>query len=270
MSDAEPPSADRSEGSIRNSIHALNGAIAFLTRIPVPGPAEADFEAFRRSPWAMPIVGAIVGAIAGAAFFLPLPWPTVVAVYLLAVYLLTGVTHADGLADLGDAIAAHDPERRREALRDAGVGVGGVLALVVTLFALAFGAAGLASTPSMIAPVAFRIALAAEIGAKLGMATLVCLGTAAHEGLGSRLIDVSGKRALVPAGVVALFAVVGVPSDVLPAAFAALLAGPVVAVVLLVRTRSWLGGVSGDVLGAANELGRALAIHAGVIAWTIA
>ena len=269
---------DGSDGGGASAVHAVRGAIAFLTRIPVPGRSEADFEAFRRSPWTMPVVGALVGAVAGAAFLLALPWPTVAAIYLLAVYLSTGVTHADGLADLGDAIAAHDPERRREALRDAGVGVGGALALVVTLFVLALGAVGLASPPSMRPLDAVRIVLAAEVGAKLGMALLVALGTAAHEGLGSQLVDVSDARALIPAALLASPVVLGPPFQVatgLPIgvhtpALAALLAGPAVAVVLLVRTRSWLGGVSGDVIGAANELGRALALHAGVIAWAIA
>jgi adenosylcobinamide-GDP ribazoletransferase len=32
--------------------------------------------------------------------------------------------------------------------------------------------------------------------------------------------------------------------------------------------RRRLGGVSGDVMGAANELARLVALHAGVIAWT--
>jgi adenosylcobinamide-GDP ribazoletransferase len=30
-----------------------------------------------------------------------------------------------------------------------------------------------------------------------------------------------------------------------------------------------LGGISGDVLGAANELGRVVGVHAGVVAWTL-
>lgn len=254
-------------------IPALRGAFGFLTRLPVPGGRRADWDAFRRSPWTLPAVGAVVGALAGLAFLLPVPWPTAVAGYLVSLYLLTGVTHADGLADVGDAIAVHDPDRRAEVLTDSMTGVGGVLALLVTVFVLALGAVALATTAAGgsggVGTVAFRIAVAAEVGAKLGMAVAVCLGSPAHEGLGSQLAGVVGPGSLVPAALVAAAVLVAPPVDAFPALVAALLAGPAVALVVVLRARSWLGGVSGDLLGATNELGRALALHGGVVVWLL-
>ncbi|OYR55485.1 adenosylcobinamide-GDP ribazoletransferase [Halorubrum halodurans] len=252
---------------------ALRGAFTFLTRVPVPGAAPADWHAFRRSPWTFPAVGAVVGAVAGFAFLAPSPW-TAAAAYLLAIYLLTGVTHADGLADLGDAIAAHDPDRRLAVLKDADLGVGGALALAVTLLATTLGvlalATGFAGGGVLVGGAAFRIVLAAEVGAKAGMATLACLGTPAHEGLGSAVVGEVGPRSLVPVAAVSVPVLLAAPPGALPSLAAALLAGPAVALLLLVRVRPWLGGASGDVLGAANELGRAVALHAGVMAWAIA
>jgi adenosylcobinamide-GDP ribazoletransferase len=101
------------------------------------------------------------------------------------------------------------------------------------------------------------------------MATLVCLGDAAHEGLGSALTDSADATALAPVfvavlPVLALAAPLGTPAVV-----AALLGGPVVALLTLRWARSRLGGVSGDVLGATNELGRVVGVHAGVVAWTL-
>lgn len=263
-------------------IAAIRGALTFLTRLPVPGSGLADWDAFRRAPWTFPVVGVVVGLIAGVAFLFALPTPTTVAVYLVALYLLTGVTHADGLADLGDAVAAHDPERRQAALKDSAIGVGGVLALLLTFVVLALGAFTLPAldvgSGSRLG-VAFRIAVAAEVGAKLGMATLVCLGTSAHEGLGSQLINEVGGRALVPTAILGLLLVgaLAVPiwgatdpvGGPLIALVATVLAGPAVALLLLVSTRDWLGGVSGDVIGAANELGRAIGIHVGVVVWIL-
>ncbi|GAB6878871.1 adenosylcobinamide-GDP ribazoletransferase [Halorubrum gandharaense] len=262
-----------------NPMHALRGAVTFLTRIPVPGGAPADFDAFRRSPWTLPVVGALIGGLAGLAFLAPSPW-TAAAGYLVVIYLVGGVTHADGLADLGDAVAAHDPERRVEVLKDAALGVGGALALgltllVTTLGALALatgfvgGAGGAGGTGSVTGTTAFRIVLAAEVGAKLGMATLACLGSPAHEGLGSAVAGDVGPLSLVPAALVSVPVLLAAPAGALPALVAALLAGPAVALLILVRVRPWLGGVSGDVLGATNELGRAVALHAGVVAWAV-
>lgn len=249
-------------------VPALRGAFTFLTRVPIPGADPADWQAFRRSPWTFPAVGATVGAVAGLAFLAPSPW-TAAAGYLVALYLLTGVTHADGLADLGDAIAAHDPDRRLSVLKDADLGVGGALALGLTVIATTLGALALVGTA------AFWVVLAAEVGAKAGMALLACLGTPAHEGLGSAVVDEVGPRSLVAVAIVSIAvvsvpALLAAPSGALPAVAAALLAGPVVSLALLARVRPWLGGVSGDVLGAANELGRAVALHVGVIAWAIA
>ena len=239
---------------------ALRGAIGFLTRLPVGGD-ERSWEAFRRTPVSIPLAGYVVGALAAVPFLLPLPVPTAAAVYLVTLVLLTGVTHADGLADLGDAAAVHggvDTERRREVLKDS----------ALVFVTLGLGALGLAGSRPR---VAFGLALAAEVGAKVGIAALVCTGEAAHEGLGSALIDPVTPAALLPvAAVVApILALATVPTVGGVGIPAALLVP--VGVALLVRSwaRGALGGVSGDVLGAANELGRVAGVHAGVVAWTL-
>ncbi len=258
-----------------NPVHALRGAIAFLTRIPVPGGTARDWHAFSRSPWTFPVVGAVVGGIAGFAFLFPSFW-TAAALYLVALYAVGGVTHADGLADLGDAVAAHDPERRRAVLKDAALGVGGALALGVTLLVTTLGALALGSgfvggggVGGGVGTVAFRIVLAAEVGAKAGMALLVCLGSPAHEGLGSTMTSAAGPASLLPVVLLSATVLLAPPPGAFSVLLAVLLAGPVVATFLLVRVRPWLGGVSGDVLGAANELGRAVALHVGVVAWAL-
>lgn len=247
-------------------VTAVRGGLAFLTRLPVRTDEES-WEAFRRTPAAFPVVGYVVGALAALSFLLSVPIPSAVALYLVALYLLTGVTHADGLADLGDAAAVHgDAARRRDVLKDSSTGVGGALSLGVVLLVLALGGLGLAGTSPR---VAFAVALASEVGAKTGMAYLVCTGRSAHEGMGSALADGADASTfrsvaitLVP---LALLAVVMGGAGVVAAALA-----PVGVAHLVGRwAEDTLGGVSGDVFGAANELGRAVGLHAGVIAWTL-
>ena len=250
-------------------LSALRGALGFLTRLPVQG-TERSWEAFRRTPVAFVLAGYVVGGIAALPLALPLPLPTTAALYLGTLYLLTGVTHVDGLADTADASVVHDEstdrERRRSVLKDSETGVGGTLAVALVLAALALGTLGMAGAGPR---VALSLAIAAEVGSKAGMATLVCLGDAAHEGLGSALTEHADATALVPvflAGlpVVALAAPLGTPAVV-----AAFLGGPCVALLVLRWARSTLGGVSGDVFGATNELGRVVGVHAGVVAWTL-
>jgi adenosylcobinamide-GDP ribazoletransferase len=245
---------------------ALRGGVAFLTRLPV-GSDEASWEAFRRAPLSFTVVGYLVGALAALPLLLPVPVPTAAALYLATLYLLTGVTHADGLADVGDAAAVHgDAERRLSVLKDSQTGVGGALALGLFLVALGLGALGVAGT---LPRTAFALALAAEVGAKTGMATLVCTGESAHEGMGAALIDVNDASNLLPCAVALLPLLLVAPALGAAGVVAAALA-PVATALLVGRWgENYLGGVSGDVLGAANELGRAVGVHAGVVAWTL-
>ncbi|WP_435067644.1 adenosylcobinamide-GDP ribazoletransferase [Haloplanus sp. C73] len=245
---------------------AVRGALAFLTRLPV-GASEAAWDAFRRTPVAFLAAGYVVGALAALPLSLPVPVSTAVAGYLLVLYLVTGVTHADGLADCGDAAATHGSDTdRRAALKDAQTGVGGALAVSLALVTLALGALGVAGAGPR---VAVRLALAAEVSAKAGMATLAALGTPGHEGLGSAVVGESDAIGLLPVVPVAGLAAVAAPTGSGPALVATLLAGPAVALVVGRWGARRLGGVTGDVLGAANELGRVAALHAGVVVWTL-
>lgn len=275
MSDDAPdrrPSDDPSGGiegidPSGGPLTALRGALAFLTRIPV-GADERAWEAFRRAPYSLVLVGYAVGAVVAVPLLLDLPAPTAAALYLAALYLVTGVTHADGLADLGDAAAVHeadDPaaarERRRAVLADSQTGVGGVLALGLALVGLAFGALGLADLEH-----AAALAVAAEVGTRVGVATLVCLGRPAHEGLGSALVTESDGRDLLGVAL-ALGPLAGlVPVAGAGPLVAAVAAGPLAALLVGRWANAHLGGVSGDVLGATTELGRVAGLHAAVVA----
>lgn len=239
------------------AVNALRGGLAFLTRLPVQR-GDGDWEAFRRSPWAFPAVGYVVGFGAAIPFFLPLPSAAMAASYVFVLYLLTGVNHADGLADLGDAAAVHGDERRRTVLKDSVLGVGGALALVVVVVGAAFTVASVAEARVY---TVLGVVVAAEVGAKLGMALLACYGAAPHEGLGSQFTSNTPDevvRALL----------VSAPVLVFGASAVALLGGPLVALALRRWTAGWLGGVNGDVFGATNELGRFVGLLLGVMAWT--
>lgn len=278
---------------------AVRGALAFLTRLPVGG-GESAWDAFRRTPAAFPIAGLVVGALVSLPFVFsalaPLPPSVTVAVYLLVLVAVTGVTHADGLADLADAAAVHErpgseksaSDRRREVLKDAAIGVGGVLALVISTLALAFGALalaglavdeGTASAPTLTPLTAAATVVLAEVGAKTAMGLLASLGAPAHDGLGSQLVSESRPRDALGVSLTAVGAcltvglstgtVGGPPGPVLVIGAVAVLASAIVALGVRRWASANLGGVSGDAFGAANELTRVFALHAGVIAWAL-
>lgn len=285
---------------------AVRGALAFLSRLPVGG-GEPAWEAFRRTPTAFPLAGYLLGGLFALPFTLGLGPAPSATLYLLAVYGLTGVTHVDGLADLADAAAVHRDEdaatgqndstgieTRRAVLKDASTGVGGTVAVALAIVALALAATSLAAPTaggvvSLLVPGvdggavdqiagsdaveqalrAIATVVAAEVGAKAGMAVLACLGSPAHEGLGSRLVAVNNPGDLLGIALAVIPATLLLGGDGFVALLAVVLAGPATALALGRWARHRLGGVSGDVFGAANELGRLAGLHVGVIAWTL-
>ena len=246
------------------SVAAVRGAVGFLSRIPVGG-SERDWDAFRRTPGAFPLVGLLIGGLLAPVFLLPGPAVTVATVFVVLVYGLTGITHLDGVADLGDAAVVHgDQTRRRAVMTDTEVGTGGVLAVALVVFALGTAAIGVGGLPRR----AILLVVTAEVAAKAAMATLVCLGTAAHEGLGSSLTGNAAPRDTAVVAALTIPAAALTWPRVLPGA-AALLAAAGTTTVVFGWARKNLGGVSGDVIGATNELARVAALHAGVMAWTL-
>jgi adenosylcobinamide-GDP ribazoletransferase len=209
-------------------------------------------------------VGYLVGGLLALPFLIPAGATTVFA-FVVAVYLVTGINHLDGVADLGDAAVVHGTVAdRREVLKDTTVGVGAVLAAALVIVGLATAGLGLAGLTPLRAA---ALVLVAEVGAKTATALSVCLGTASHEGLGSALTDRATDRDALVVVAAALPAVVlGWPA--LLASLAVLLAAVLTGLLLLRWANTTLGGVNGDVLGATTELARVAALHVGVVAWT--
>lgn len=212
---------------------------------------------------AFPLAGYVIGVFLAVPLLLPLPTPVDAALFLVTVYGVTGINHVDGLADLGDAAAVHGAEKRRTVMKDTDVGVGALLAVALLVAGLALAAVGLVALP-LEAIVA--IVVTAEVSAKLGMAGLAAFGSPAHEGLGSQLIDQTPRGFVVAA-------IVSVPTVALswpPLVGIVMISASLLTTAVVGRwARSWLGGVSGDVFGATNELSRLVALHVGVIVWTL-
>ena len=243
---------------------SLTGAVGFLSQVPV-GQDGAAWEAFRSTPTTFPVVGYALGVLIALPLLVPAPAPTTALLFVTGIYVVTGINHIDGLTDLGDAIVVHgDAEARREVMRDTAIGVGGTL--TATLVILGLVTAGLALA-TFSATSLLLVVVVAEVGAKAGMALLICVGSAPHKGLGSELTTRASPRSMLPV------ALAVAPATVLTwpwllSGVASLLAAITTSGLIYYWARANLGGVSGDVLGATNELVRVVALHAGVVTWT--
>jgi adenosylcobinamide-GDP ribazoletransferase len=167
--------------------------------------------------------------------------------------LATRGMHVDGLADTVDGLGCYGPpERALAVMRDGGVGAFAVAALVVALGLQAAAATALAAHPATALP---ALTLAAATG-RAGFAWCARRGVPAARpgGLGA---TVAGSQPVWVAPVwwtvLAAAAVVVVPGRPWQGPLAVAVAAGLV-IGLSAHTRRRFGGVTGDVLGAANEL----------------
>jgi adenosylcobinamide-GDP ribazoletransferase len=230
------------------ALRAAAAAASFLTRVPL-GRLELDGDDVARGAFLFPVVGAGLGALValaaeGLAGVLGPFLAAAVAVALEA--LLTGAIHLDALADAADGLGAPSRERALEVMRDPTIGSFGALALVLDVL-LKVGAVAMLVAGDAVLPVvaAFALGRAAPLG--LGLALPY-----ARPGSGSGRALTDGPLWPCGSGVVLAGAIAAAALG-----WDALVAGGAaggLALVIGLGARSRLGGVTGDVLGAATEL----------------
>lgn len=226
-------------------------ALAFLTRLPAPLPADLRAQPLGSAVRAFPLVGVLVGGLGAVVYtvsdFLGMS-PTVSALLAVATMaIVTGGLHEDGLADSADGLGGSTRERALAIMRDSRIGTFGVMAL---FFVLSLRVVALSYAGSSIEAACLLIAAAA--GSRAVMPALMYgLPPARQDGLGRSAGQPDRKR-VVDAGALGALIIVAAlwPIWGLLAIACAAAAGAVVG--WLARRR--LGGQTGDVLGAAQQL----------------
>jgi adenosylcobinamide-GDP ribazoletransferase len=243
---------------VRAEARAFAAAVSLLTRVPVGSRVHIGESDVARSLAWLPLVGTALGcALAlGARALEGRLDDGPAAVLLVAGWAVaTGAIHLDGLADSADALGGSDRERRLAIMRDAQIGSFGALALVLVV----------ALKISLVAAILVRghdlwLIAVPTVGRLAASGLSAALPYAREHGTGAALVG-GGWRverlavALATALIVALlFAHLRGLLAVAAAALVALAVGR-----LAVRR---IGGITGDVLGAAIELAECAALLA--------
>ena len=227
----------------------IGSVLSFLTIIPSPG---TTLENIAKYMYLFPVVGVVIGLLVGSfglglSLFLD---PLLVGLLVTAsVVILTGIHHADGLADFSDGLMAKgDKARKLEAMKDISTGSAGTVGIVLYL-------AGLIVTISLTGGFdLFRAVLISEILAKFSMVLMASMGDSALPGSSSPFVKImTDKRRLVAAFVIMLIPVIVIGGTV---GLLMLCTTILLTVLLLVISTRSFGGITGDVLGATNELTR--------------
>lgn len=236
----------------------------FLTRIPTGWIENLEANDLAKASWAFPVVGLVVGGIAGAALYLSAAsalFPFACALIALCVQaFITGALHEDGLGDVADGLGGHEKDKVLEIMRDSRIGSYGVLALI---FSVGIRASALASVPGPGVAWGALIAAACFSRGVLPMMMHV-MPPARADGLSVN----AGRPALKSAaialalGTIALFALLPLPIALMSLVIGALLFGG-----LVIWAQRRLGGQTGDVLGAAQQLIE-IAVLVAAAAWS--
>jgi len=232
----------------------IRNLIAFLTAIPV-GMDEDCLTDSANHMYLFPLVGAFIGALAGAfAWLLHHILDDLIAGFLTLgfILLITGLNHADGLLDFGDGIMFKGPpDEKIRRMQDQQTGVGGFALGFVTFLTTSLCIAKLAQSSII------QCLISSEVSAKLAMVFMAWLGKSAHGGMNTVFINaMHGRRGnirLAAASSIALSITVPLMRLL---GFAAVIAGLVAAAAVVGVSNRHFRGLTGDCFGAGNELAR--------------
>jgi len=260
---------------LRNERRYFLLAVGFFTRIPVPNFPDFNTDDLNFSAKYFPLVGVVVGAVGAGAFTLGaklLPDSVAILFSMAMTIYITGAFHEDGLADSADGLGgAWDKERILTIMQDSRLGTYGAVALFLMLFAK-FQV--LNSLPAYFLP--FILIVGHAFSRLCALYLMADLDYVKASGKAKPLATKVKPHDLALATIFGFLPVVFIYSNFSPFIFNLrdwLLLGiycllPVGFVWLWWRNKikQWLGGYTGDCLGAMQQITE-LAFYFGLLAW---
>jgi adenosylcobinamide-GDP ribazoletransferase len=225
----------------------IGSVFSFLTIIPI---SNTNLETVAKYMYIFPIVGIIIGLIVGSfalglSFFLD---PLIVALLVVGLLaIITGIHHTDGLADFADGLMTKgNKEKKLLVMKDVSVGSAGIFSIVLYVVGM------ILAISLMNGYALFKAILLSELLAKFSMVLQASLGKSAAVGSNTPFVQImKDKRRLAISGIITL-----IPLVIIGGITGLIVSGVSIALTLFligISNRSF-GGITGDVLGATNEI----------------
>ncbi|MGB7000911.1 MAG: adenosylcobinamide-GDP ribazoletransferase [Halobacteriota archaeon] len=242
--------------------------ISFLTQIPIRKEVKLEEVAAKTYlfPFAAVLIGLLVSVVAFVSFrFLATGIASLLT--LLAIYLISGLIHLDGVADFFDGIMARgNRSEKRKAMKDVKIGIAGLFAVIFVLLVSLFAIETVCATTFNCDLYSFytfaSVFIIAEVSAKISMNTCMIVGKGFEGvgGMGALFIRSSTGSRYVVALLSSVFIALICTIFTDPFRFFIVFTGIVVAFVVVWIAKKKFGAVSGDVIGASNELARCVTL----------
>ncbi|MGH6677611.1 MAG: adenosylcobinamide-GDP ribazoletransferase [Bradyrhizobium sp.] len=233
----------------------LRIAVSLCTRVPVAPAVPASAGEIARASWAFPLAGLLIGFAGAVVYWLAtrahLPPQAAAVLALAATILLTGAMHEDGLADTADGFGGGKTrEDKLRIMRDSRIGTFGACALVISLM-LRWSAISDIRSPGSVAT-ALLVAHAASRAMLPAFMRLV--PTARTDGLSAGAGQPPIRSAIIAFALGAICLASGFGTSAMLIGVLALAA---IGALLARLSLKQIGGQTGDVLGAAEQMAEA-------------
>lgn len=225
--------------------------LQFLTRIPVNKSLNCELVNFRRGALYLPVVGFIIGSIQWAVYFLlnkVFP-PTITAIFVvISGILVTGALHVDGLGDTCDGFFAFKGrERIIEIMKDSRIGTFACIAIIADI------ALKITATTYLIQDGLSLVIIVSPMVGRFAIVLVSFIGKPAKSSGSGNLFIGNMSIYIVLATAVSAFGLslvlIGIKAAVI------VMAAAFITTFLSNKySESKIGGLTGDILGANNEL----------------
>lgn len=223
----------------------------FITRLPINISLQCEKENFKKGTLYFSAVGAIIGILEYGVYFLcsrVLPLPMVAVITVLSGIFITGGLHMDGLGDTCDGFFSfRSRERIIEIMKDSRVGTFGVIAVIIDILLKVVGVyyAGAKGMEYMI------IVIPCISRLTLGYLSLVGR-TAKETGTGNLYIKNTNIVLFIGSCIIAIaLGAIFYPVKII---FILVIIALLISSLFNLYCISKIGGLSGDTLGANNEI----------------
>jgi adenosylcobinamide-GDP ribazoletransferase len=233
---------------------SIQAIISFLTIIPGPKSSNTDLNTVANMMHLFPLAGLIIGCIIGGlAYGISLYVQPLITGFVVttALVLMTGLHHTDALADFADGLMTKgEKATKHNAMRDPAVGSAGAMAVILYVAGMIIAISSFHQGIKLLSSI-----VAAEVTAKLVMVMQAHRGISAWDGFSSPFTSsMKDKRKILVATIISISIMLFTGSSYF--GIISLSISLAIAAVIQHFSNKSFGGISGDVMGASNEITR--------------